>query len=162
MVSKLNVRFKDVFWDCWYTIIIFLAIHDYQAALEIDESLQRARDGIEKAKRLQKQAERRDYYKILGVKRTATKQEIVKAYRKAAQKWHPDNFKGDEKKIAEKRFIDVAAAKEVLTDPEKRQQFDNGQDPLDPEAGQHSHGSPFQNFQHFQHGSPFQFKFHFN
>jgi hypothetical protein len=38
-------------------------------------------------------------------------------YRKAAQKWHPDNFQGDEKKIAEKKFIDIAAAKEVLTDP---------------------------------------------
>jgi hypothetical protein len=37
-------------------------------------------------------------------------------YRKAAQKWHPDNFQGDEKKIAEKKFIDIAAAKEVLTD----------------------------------------------
>jgi len=40
-------------------------------------------------------------------------------YRKAAQKWHPDNFQGDEKKIAEKKFIDIAAAKEVLTDPGK-------------------------------------------
>lgn len=38
-------------------------------------------------------------------------------FRKAAQKWHPDNFKGEEKKMAEKKFIDVAAAKEVLTDP---------------------------------------------
>jgi len=38
-------------------------------------------------------------------------------YRKAAQQWHPDNFQGDEKKVAEKKFIDIAAAKEVLTDP---------------------------------------------
>ncbi|XP_036325978.1 dnaJ homolog subfamily C member 3 isoform X2 [Rhagoletis pomonella] len=139
------------------------AIHDYQKALEMDESLQRAKEGIEKAKRLQKQAERRDYYKILGVKRNANKQEIIKAYRKAAQKWHPDNFRDDEKKIAEKKFIDIAAAKEVLTDPEKRKQFDMGQDPLDPEANQQGGGfrggSPFA---HFQHGSPFQFKFHFN
>ncbi|XP_075146617.1 dnaJ homolog subfamily C member P58IPK [Haematobia irritans] len=139
------------------------SIHDYQEALSIDENMQRAKEGIEKAKRLQKQAERRDYYKILGVKRDATKQEIVKAYRKAAQKWHPDNFQGDEKKIAEKKFIDVAAAKEVLTDPEKRKQFDQGHDPLDPEAQQGGHGfhggSPFA---HFHHGSPFQFKFHFN
>lgn len=37
--------------------------------------------------------------------------------RKAAQKWHPDNFRGEEKKMAEKKFIDIAAAKEVLTDP---------------------------------------------
>lgn len=80
-----------------------------------------------------------------------------------AQKWHPDAYQGDEKKMAEKRFIDVAAAKEVLTDPEKRRIFDMGEDPLDPEGGQ---GGGFRHgpnpFQHFQHGSPFQFKFHFN
>lgn len=77
-----------------------------------------------------------------------------------AQKWHPDAYQGDAKKVAEKKFIDVAAAKEVLTDDKKREQFDNGEDPLDPEAGQGFRG---QNpFQHFYHGSPFQFKFHFN
>lgn len=63
------------------------AIRSYQEAGEIDENLQRAKEGIERAKRLQKQSEKRDYYKILGVTRSATKQEVVKAYRKAAQKW---------------------------------------------------------------------------
>ncbi|XP_058450318.1 dnaJ homolog subfamily C member 3 [Malaya genurostris] len=135
------------------------AIHQYREALDVNDSHQRAKEGIERAQRLQKQAERRDYYKILGVKRSATKQEIVKAYRKAAQKWHPDNYHGDEKKIAEKKFIDVAAAKEVLTDPEKRQQFDSGIDPLDPESNRFGGGG--NPFHHFQHGSPFQFKFHF-
>ncbi|XP_026466297.1 dnaJ homolog subfamily C member 3-like isoform X1 [Ctenocephalides felis] len=138
------------------------AIHDYKSALEINEHDQRAKDGLLKAQRLQKQAERRDYYKILGVKRTATKQEIIKAYRKAAQKWHPDNFKDDEKKIAENKFIDIAAAKEVLTDPEKRAQFDNGEDPLDPESANNHRGGGGSPFHHFHHGSPFQFKFHFN
>ncbi|ALC45876.1 P58IPK [Drosophila busckii] len=137
------------------------AIHDFQAALDIDENSSRAKEGIQKAKKLQKQAERRDYYKILGVKRNASKQEIVKAYRKAAQKWHPDNFKDEEKKLAEKKFIDIAAAKEVLTDPEKRRQFDNGEDPLDPESNHHGFRGA-DPFAHFQHGSPFQFKFHFN
>ncbi|XP_041973560.1 dnaJ homolog subfamily C member 3 [Aricia agestis] len=135
------------------------AIHAYKEALEVEEGMQRAKEGISKAQKLQKQAESRDYYQILGVKRSATKQEIVKAYRKAAQKWHPDNYQGDEKKIAEKKFIDVAAAKEVLTDPEKRAQFDSGTDPLDPESGRADFHSPFA---HFHHGSPFQFKFHFN
>lgn len=41
----------------------------------------------------------------------------MKAYRKVAAKWHPDNYNGEEKKMAEKKFIDIAAAKEVLTDP---------------------------------------------
>jgi DnaJ homolog subfamily C member 3 len=63
------------------------SIRSYQEAGEIDENLQRAKEGIERAKRLQKQSEKRDYYKILGVTRSATKQEVVKAYRKAAQKW---------------------------------------------------------------------------
>lgn len=87
----------------------------------------------------------------------------MKAYRRAAQKWHPDNFQGAEKKLAEKKFIDIAAAKEVLTDADKRAQFDAGADPLDPDQ-QHQAHSPFhgQPFHHFQHGSPFQFKFHFN
>lgn len=139
------------------------AIRDYKAALELDRHLERAKEGLNKAENRQKQAEKRDYYKILGVKRTATKKEIVKAYRKAAQKWHPDNYQTDEKmkKIAEKKFIDIAAAKEVLTDDEKRRQFDNGEDPLDPESGKNNMHANFHHFQSFQ-GSPFQFKFHFN
>jgi len=118
---------------------------------------------LQKAQQRQKLSESRDYYKILGVPRTANKRDIIKAYRKAAQKWHPDNFQeGDEKKRAQKKFIDIAAAKEVLTDDEKRAKFDQGEDPLDPESGRHQQGfNPFQEFHHF-HGSPFQFKFHFN
>jgi DnaJ family protein C protein 3 len=129
--------------------------------LEIEEDNKRAREGMSKAQKLQKQSSKRDYYKILNVKRSATKKEIVKAYRKAAQKWHPDNYPdGEEKKAAEKKFIDVAAAKEVLTDPEKRAKFDQGEDPLDPESqnGNHQHGfNPFAHF-HFNQG-PFHFKF---
>ncbi|XP_015438572.1 PREDICTED: dnaJ homolog subfamily C member 3 [Dufourea novaeangliae] len=139
------------------------AMREFKEALEIDPSLQRAKQGLHKAQQRQKLSESRDYYKILGVSRTASKRDIIKAYRKAAQKWHPDNFQeGDEKKRAEKRFIDIAAAKEVLTDDDKRAKFDQGEDPLDPESGSHQYGSnPFQEFHHF-HGSPFQFKFHFN
>ncbi|KAF5271325.1 hypothetical protein FQA39_LY08123 [Lamprigera yunnana] len=138
------------------------AIREFKLALERDQNYDRAKEGIERAKKLQHQAERRDYYKILEVKRSASKKEIIKAYRKMAQKWHPDNYQNDEKmkKIAEKKFIDIAAAKEVLTNEEKRKQFDNGEDPLDPESGRMN----MPNFQHFQgfHGSPFQFRFHFN
>ena len=56
----------------------------------------------------------------LSTPRSAGKQEIIKAYRKLAQQWHPDNFMdAADKKKAEKRFIDIAQAKEVLTDPGK-------------------------------------------
>lgn len=138
-----------------------VAIEDYRRASEIDEDSRRARDGMQRVQKLQKQSNRRDYYKILGVKKTASKQEIVKAYRKAAQKWHPDNFQGEEKKNAEKKFIDIAAAKEVLTDPEKRAKFDQGEDPLDPEAQSHGHGHGFNPFTHFHFAGsgPFHFKF---
>ena len=92
--------------------------------------------------------------------RTATKSEINKAYRKLAVKWHPDQYKGEDKKNAEKKFIEVAAAKEVLSDPDKRAKFDAGEDPLDPEAQGGGGGWPFHpgGFG----GQGFQFKFHFN
>lgn len=49
--------------------------------------------------------------------RNANKKEIIKAYRKLAREWHPDNFQDEkEKKDAEKKFIEIAAAKEVLSD----------------------------------------------
>jgi len=58
-------------------------------------------------------------------------------------------------------FVDIAAAKEVLSDPEKRQKFDNGEDPLDPEQQQGGHGGPFPFQGGFPFGEGFQFKFHF-
>lgn len=100
------------------------------------------------------------------MKKSATKKEISKAYRKLAQQWHPDNFAtGDEKekKKSESMFIDIAAAKEVLSDPEKRQKFDNGEDPLDPESAAGRGFNPFHGFHGFHQGGGGQhFKFHFN
>ncbi len=52
---------------------------DYRSALDKDEDFSRAKEGIQKAQKLEKQAKKRDYYKILGVKRTASKKEINKA-----------------------------------------------------------------------------------
>ncbi|XP_066484286.1 dnaJ homolog subfamily C member 3-like [Tiliqua scincoides] len=141
------------------------AVEDYQEAKEFDSENEEVKEGLERAHKLLKQSKKRDYYKILGIRRNANKQEIIKAYRKLAQQWHPDNFQSeDEKKEAEKKFIDIAAAKEVLTDPEMRQKFDSGEDPLDPENQQggagHQHHWPFE-FNPFGSGN-FQFKFHFN
>jgi len=83
----------------------------------------------------------------------------MKSYRKLAVKWHPDQYKGEDKKKAEKMFIEIAAAKEVLSDPEKRAKYDSGEDPLDPEA-QQGGGQPWPGG--FPFGEGFQFKFHFN
>lgn len=55
--------------------------------------------------------------------RNAKKKTIIKAYRKLAAKWHPDRHSGDDKEHAERMFRDIAAAKEVLTDPGKYSLF---------------------------------------
>ena len=64
----------------------------------------------------------KDYYIILGVERSAPAHEIKKAYRKLAQKYHPDKTKGNKK--LEEKFKEVNEAYAVLSDPEKRKQFD--------------------------------------
>ncbi|HET8645379.1 MAG TPA: DnaJ domain-containing protein, partial [Vicinamibacteria bacterium] len=64
----------------------------------------------------------KDYYKILGVPRTANEKEIKAAFRKLARKYHPDVNKGDKK--AEARFKEINEANAVLSDPEKRRRYD--------------------------------------
>ena len=64
----------------------------------------------------------KDYYKILGVEKSATKEEISKAFRKLALKYHPDKNPND--KAAEEKFKEITEAHEVLSDPEKRKKYD--------------------------------------
>src|SRR6185295_11086078 len=66
--------------------------------------------------------EYKDYYKTLGVSKSATQDEIKKAYRKLAVKYHPDKNPGDKK--AEEKFKEVNEANEVLSDAEKRKKYD--------------------------------------
>ena len=64
----------------------------------------------------------KDYYKILGVDKSATRDEIKKAYRKLAMKYHPD--RNPNSKSAEEKFKEITEANEVLSDPEKRKKYD--------------------------------------
>jgi molecular chaperone DnaJ len=78
-------------------------------------------------------ATRSDYYKVLGVAKNASADEIKKAYRKLARQYHPDRNPGDAK--AEERFKEVQQAYDVLGDPDKRKQYDRGSGPFGGFAG---------------------------
>jgi len=67
-------------------------------------------------------ANKRDYYEVLGVEKNASEDDIKKAYRRIAIKYHPDRNPGD--KEAEEKFKEAAEAYDVLHDPQKRQQYD--------------------------------------
>lgn len=81
--------------------------------------------------------QQKDYYGILGVKKSATHEEIRKAFRKLARKHHPDVNPGDKK--AEERFKDLSEANDVLSDPKKRKIYDQlgfYSDNIDPAAAE--------------------------
>lgn len=89
----------------------------------------------------------KDYYKILGVSRSATDKEIKQAYRKLARKYHPDVNQGDT--AAEDKFKEINAAYEVLSDPEKRKKYDKYGDKwqyADQFSQAGAQGSPFGDF----------------
>ncbi len=74
----------------------------------------------------------KDFYKILGVSKNASSDEMKRAYRKLAQKYHPDKTHGN--KAAEEKFKNVSEAYKVLSDPEKRKQYDMMRDGFNPFA----------------------------
>ena len=71
------------------------------------------------------ESDKKDYYKILGVEKDATDEQIRKAYHKLAIKWHPDK-NPDNRKQAEEKFKEIGEAYSVLSDPKKRKEYDHG------------------------------------
>lgn len=104
--------------------------------------------------------EYKDYYKILGVDKKASQDDIKKAYRKLALKYHPDKNPGNEK--AEEKFKDINEAHEVIGNPEKREKYDQlganwqqyQQAGFDPSANGYSGGRPGGSYQYEFHGDP--------
>ncbi len=70
-------------------------------------------------------AEKKDYYKVLGLDENAGVDDIKKAYRKLALKYHPDKVSHENKKLAEEKFKEISEAYYVLGDPKRKEEFDN-------------------------------------
>jgi DnaJ-class molecular chaperone len=84
-----------------------------------------------------------NYYDVLGIQKNATEDEIKKAYRKLAVKWHPDK-NPDNKDEAEKKFKEISEAYQALSDPKKREIYDTyGEEGLKNDGGMGGGGGPF-------------------
>ena len=93
---------------------------------------------------------KRDYYEVLGVPRNAGDDEIKKAYRKLAMKYHPDRNQGDAAKEAETKFKEVKEAYEILSDSQKRTAYDQyGHAGVDPNMGGGGFSGGFGGFENF-------------
>lgn len=87
----------------------------------------------------------RDFYAILGVPRSANKNQIKKAYRKLAKELHPDKNQNDPD--SSQKFLDLGAAYEVLSDDDKREMYNKcGEDCLKKDGMMNNGGDPFSNF----------------
>lgn len=110
------------------------AVRNVRRALELEETKEH-QELLHKAEVALEQSKKRNYYKDLGVRRSATQKEIKKAYRDAALRWHPDKVKEEDKDKAEEQFAKIATAYEVLSDEEMRARYDRGEDPLEQNGG---------------------------
>ena len=128
---------------------------DFQGSLQDIQEAGRHRENdrainqkIHEAQAVLEQSKKKNYYKILGVKRNASDREIKKAYRKLALTHHPDKIKSEkdeDKKKAEVIFRDIAEAYGILSDKELRGKYDRGEDvtgQAQQQGQQHFHGFP--------------------
>lgn len=121
------------------------ALFDYSTVQRRNPGDRRASEGINKAQDLKKKSLYVDHYKILGLEKGASISEIKTAYRKLVRQWHPDRFGDKEKKKeAETMMKKINTAYDILSDPQKKQLYDSGQDPENPGMN-----SDFQNFNPF-------------
>ncbi|KAI2642659.1 hypothetical protein GGS21DRAFT_544768 [Xylaria nigripes] len=106
------------------------AVNEWKKIQEQDPEDRTIPKEIRRAELELKKSQRKDYYKILGVPKDADETAIKKAYRKLAIIHHPDKNRDDEG--AAERFKDIGEAYETLSDPQKRNRYDSGEDLVDP------------------------------
>ncbi|EAW08145.1 DnaJ and TPR domain protein [Aspergillus clavatus NRRL 1] len=106
------------------------AVREYKAVAEANPTEKGIAEEIRRAEFELKKAQRKDYYKILGVSKDASEQDIKKAYRKMAIQYHPDKNRDGE--AGDEKFKEIGEAYETLIDPQKRAAYDNGDDLIDP------------------------------
>eukprot|EP00640_Fibrocapsa_japonica_P003420 CAMPEP_0113948404 /NCGR_PEP_ID=MMETSP1339-20121228/70111_1 /TAXON_ID=94617 /ORGANISM="Fibrocapsa japonica" /LENGTH=306 /DNA_ID=CAMNT_0000955455 /DNA_START=33 /DNA_END=953 /DNA_ORIENTATION=- /assembly_acc=CAM_ASM_000762 len=137
------------------------AVRAYQSAHQKDQGNREAADKLKRAEAALTQSKKKDYYKILGLKRSADKKEIKKAYKALALEWHPDKHTSEEdKEKAEVKFQDIGEAYEVLSDEELRAKYDRGEEVFENQGGGGGpRGHPFQHFQRRGGGQNFHFHF---
>jgi len=111
------------------------AVRDYEWVLHKDSQNREVMMALKEAKKLKKIAERKDYYKLLEVSKEAGDHDIKKSYKKLAVKLHPDKHPPEQREEAEKKFKELNEAYGVLSDENKRQQYDAGADLEEIEQG---------------------------
>ncbi|CAL0310458.1 unnamed protein product [Lupinus luteus] len=103
------------------------AVEDLKSAAQKSPQDMNIREALMRAEKALKMSKRKDYYKILGISKTASAAEIKRAYKKLALQWHPDK-NVDNREEAEAKFREIAGAYEVLSDEDKRVRYDRGED----------------------------------
>ncbi|KAG5952440.1 hypothetical protein E4U53_000868 [Claviceps sorghi] len=165
----------ESFWGLLYEGKSLLKREEFEMAIRTLEKAAELRPDkrdkvnplLNKAQVAMKRSKTKDYYKVLGVASDADERQIKAAYRKASKQHHPDKAakKGISKEEAEKKMAAINEAYEVLSDPELRARFDQGDDPNSQDRGSPFQGSPFGNGQPFMFhqggGGGGNFKFHF-
>ncbi|CAM9479466.1 unnamed protein product [Chrysoparadoxa australica] len=122
------------------------AVNAYRKVYDRDQNNQGIRQKLHKAEVALKQSKSKNYYKILGVSRTAESKEIKTAYRALALQWHPDKVKAEDKEKAEDQFQLVAEAYEVLSDVEMRSKYDRGEEVFENQGRSQNRGFQHQHF----------------
>lgn len=139
VIIKVKTFMRDERWEA--------AVQAAEGAMQEHGRSEKLRTALRDAKLALKKSKVKDYYKILGVDKDVDDKTLKKVYRRLALQNHPDKADGD-KTAAEKKFADINEAYEILSDPEKRELHDAGEDATDPNAGRgfgggHGFGQPF-------------------